>query len=107
MYVGYPSEPILATFYVSFLIVAQMAATLYLVDAYTAYAASVTAANTVFRCLCATFLPLAGPALYDALEVGWGTSLLGFIAVAFVPLPCFFYMYGERIRGSKHSRAQL
>ncbi|UKZ61259.1 uncharacterized protein TrAtP1_002527 [Trichoderma atroviride] len=89
------------------MIITYMAATLYLVDAYTVYAASVTASNTVFRCLCATFLPLAGPALYERLGVGWGTSLLGFVAVAFIPLPCFFYMYGERIRESKHSQSQL
>ncbi|KAL7894303.1 major facilitator superfamily domain-containing protein [Trichoderma sp. SZMC 28014] len=89
------------------MIITYMATTLYLVDAYTAYAASVTASSTVFRCLCATFLPLAGPALYERLGVGWGTSLLGFVAVAFIPLPCFFYMYGERIRKSKQSQAQL
>ncbi|KAK2882506.1 hypothetical protein FQN49_000272 [Arthroderma sp. PD_2] len=79
----------------------QMASTLYLVDAYTVYAASVTASSTIFRCLLATFLPLAGPAMYDKLGVGWGTSLLGFIAVAFIPLPFIFYIYGQRLRESK------
>lgn len=84
-----------------------MATTLYLVDAYTVYAASVTASNTIFRCLCAAFLPLAGPAMYDRLGVGWGTSLLGFIAVAFVPLPFFFYVYGQRIRETKRFKIEF
>lgn len=84
-----------------------MAVTLYLVDAYTVYAASVTASSTVFRSLCATFLPLAGPAIYNGLGVGWGTSLLGFISVVFIPLPYFFYMYSERIRRLRQSPAKL
>lgn len=77
-----------------------MASTLYLVDAYSVYAASVTASSTILRCILATFLPLAGPAMYDKLGIGWGTSLLGFIAMAFIPCPFFFYFYGERIRNS-------
>ncbi|KAM5429352.1 hypothetical protein McanMca71_002963 [Microsporum canis] len=83
------------------MVITYMASTLYLVDAYTVYAASVTASSTIFRCLCATFLPLAGPAMYGKLGVGWGTSLLGFIAVAFIPLPFIFYIYGQRLRESK------
>ncbi|EFQ99853.1 cycloheximide resistance protein [Nannizzia gypsea CBS 118893] len=86
------------------MIITYMASTLYLVDAYTVYSASVTASSTIFRCLCATFLPLAGPAMYGKLGVGWGTSLLGFIAVAFIPLPFIFYIYGQRLRESKRLR---
>ncbi|KAG8415889.1 hypothetical protein J3459_013950 [Metarhizium acridum] len=89
------------------MMITYMAATLYLVDAYTAYAASVTASNTIFRCLCAAFLPLAGSAMYDKLGVGWGTSLLGFIAVIFLPLPLFFFKYGQRIRESKRFRIEF
>jgi len=59
----------------------------YLVDAYTRYAASVSAASTVLRSLIGALLPLAGNAMYDSLGVGWGTSVLGFIAVAFIPVP--------------------
>jgi hypothetical protein len=72
----------------------------YLVDAYTVYAASASAAAIVSRSLLGALLPLAGNSMYDALGVGWGTSLLGFIAVAFAPVPLIFWKYGERIRNS-------
>jgi hypothetical protein len=74
---------------------------MYLIDAYTVYAASVTASSTILRCLFGALLPLAGNYMYDAMGVGWGTSLLGFIAVAFIPLPVIFYRYGQQIRETK------
>lgn len=78
-----------------------MTVSTYLVDAYTTYAASAMAANTVFRSLAGALLPLAGPKMYEKLGLGWGNSLLGFIALALCPLPVIFYVYGERIRTSK------
>jgi len=30
--------------------------------------------------------------------MGWGSSLLGFLALAMTPLPFIFYRYGERLR---------
>ncbi len=80
---------------------------IYLVDAYTVYAASASAAATVFRSLLGALLPLAGNSMYDALGLGWGTSLLGFIAVAFIPMPLIFWKYGEKIRNSKFSRVEF
>ena len=79
----------------------------YLVDLYTVYAASVSAAATVLRSLLGAFLPLAGESMYNALGVGWGTSLLGFIAVAFIPVMFMFWIYGERIRNSKIAQVQF
>lgn len=70
----------------------------YLVDAYGLYAASALAANTVVRSLVGAFLPFAAQPMYDALGIGWGTSALAFIALAFMPCPMLFYVYGERIR---------
>jgi hypothetical protein len=78
----------------------QMPIMTYLIDAYTLYAASVIAANTVLRSLLGALLPLAGPPMYDALGYGWGNSLLGFIALGMIPIPFFFWFYGERIRTS-------
>lgn len=43
-------------------------------------------------------VPLFGYKMYQSLGLGWGNSLLGFIAIAFLPLPLLFYKYGERIR---------
>lgn len=81
----------------SFLIL--MPAQLYLVDAFgSAAAASALAANAVLRSIFGAFIPLAGPALYSKLGLGWGNSLLAFVGLAFVPLPFFFYKYGERLR---------
>lgn len=75
----------------------------YLVDAYTTYAASVSAAAIVSRSLLGALLPLAGDAMYDSMGVAWGTSLLGFIAVLFAPLPLLFWTFGEKIRRSGSS----
>jgi hypothetical protein len=84
-----------------------MPASTYLVDAYTTYAASVSAAATVFRSLLGALLPLAGNSMYNALGLGWGTSLLGFIAVAFIPVPLIFWKFGQRIRESKFSQVSF
>ncbi|KAI0900128.1 MFS general substrate transporter [Annulohypoxylon nitens] len=71
----------------------------YLVDTYLRYAASVTAAMTVLRSLLGALLPLGGLEMYNALGLGWGNSLLGFISLALIPIPVVFYVFGERIRG--------
>jgi hypothetical protein len=36
--------------------------------------------------------------MYEALGLGWGNSLLGFIAIALIPAPAAIYKYGGRIR---------
>ncbi|KAJ0109637.1 hypothetical protein J7T55_014199 [Diaporthe amygdali] len=77
-----------------------MPAQLYLVDLFGSQAsASALGANNLLRFLFSPFLPLAGPAMYTTLGYGWGNSLLGFLALAFVPFPILFYKYGERMRG--------
>jgi MFS family permease len=73
----------------------------YLVDCYPMYAASAIAANTVFRSLVGALLPMAGPAMYAQLGLGWGNSLLGFICVAMIPVPMLIYAYGARLRKSQ------
>ncbi|KAL1892478.1 hypothetical protein Sste5346_006988 [Sporothrix stenoceras] len=75
-----------------------MSLQLYLVDAFTVYAASSLAANTVVRSIAGAVLPLAGLQMYDKLGLGWGNSLLGFIALALVPAPFFIQKYGEYLR---------
>ena len=71
---------------------------MYLVDSFTIYAASALAANTVLRSIAGAVLPLAGLPMYDKLGMGWGNSLLGFIAVGLLPLPWLFIKYGEHLR---------
>lgn len=70
----------------------------YLVDAYTVYAASALAANTVVRSVVGAVLPLAGLPMYEELGIGWGNSVLGFIAVALLPVPLLILKYGEFLR---------
>ncbi|GMG29774.1 unnamed protein product [Aspergillus oryzae] len=87
------------------LMVVFMASNTYLVDSYLRHAASVTAAATVLRSLIGAVLPLAGPSMYDALGLGWGNSLLAFIALAMCACPLLFWKYGEFIR--THPRFQI
>ncbi|KAJ9271554.1 hypothetical protein DTO212C5_2346 [Paecilomyces variotii] len=70
----------------------------YLVDAFTVYAASALAANTVLRSIGGALLPLAGRSMYKTLGFGWGNSLLGFVTVGFCPLLIMLYKFGETVR---------
>lgn len=71
---------------------------MYLVDAYTIYAASALAANTIIRSIMGAVLPLAGEQMYDKLGLGWGNSLLAFVAMALLPLPWVLFKWGEQLR---------
>lgn len=53
----------------------------------------------VLRSLLGALLPLGGLEMYNALGLGWGNTLLGFIALGLIPIPLAFFVFGERIRG--------
>ncbi|KAG8164622.1 hypothetical protein KVR01_004897 [Diaporthe batatas] len=80
----------------------------YLSDAYPEYAASVLAGNDFLRsCLGAGF-PLFASAMYKKLGVDWASSTLGFISIAFIPIPFVLFKYGHWVRSkSKHARHDL
>ncbi|KAL2037035.1 hypothetical protein N7G274_010162 [Stereocaulon virgatum] len=100
--------PIIGTGFVGLgLLATFMPIQLYLVDAFTIYAASAIAANTVLRSLVGALLPLAGRTMYMTLGLGWGNSLLAFVALAMCPIPFIFYTYGERIRTSPRFQIKL
>ncbi|KAE8382504.1 MFS general substrate transporter [Aspergillus bertholletiae] len=65
---------------------------------FTLVTASALAANTILRSIAAGLLPLAGQPLYDKLGLGWGNSLLGFLALLFMPVPWLLYRYGKQLR---------
>jgi len=88
-------------------LMAMMTIQTYLIDAFTVHAASAIAANTILRSLFGAFLPLAGRDMYDALGLGWGNSLLGFLALAVIPVPILFRVYGERIRTNPKWQVQF
>ncbi|KAB8290235.1 hypothetical protein EYC80_011103 [Monilinia laxa] len=71
---------------------------MYLIDAFPVHSASAMAALTVSRSLVGALLPMAGPQLYSSLGLGWGNSLLGFIALLMVPMPYYLWKYGGTIR---------
>ncbi|KAH6689845.1 major facilitator superfamily domain-containing protein [Plectosphaerella plurivora] len=79
-------------------VVLFMSICLYLVDCFELYSASALAANTVMRSIGAGLLPLVGVRMIDTLGIGWGHSLMGFIAVAMIPIPFLFLRFGEFLR---------
>ncbi|KAF2496897.1 bicyclomycin resistance protein [Lophium mytilinum] len=91
--------PIIGTVFVGMgMLLIFMCTLTYIVDSFALYAASALAANTMLRSVVGAVLPLAGTPMYQALGIGWGNSLLGFIAVALIPLPIVFGKYGEYLR---------
>ncbi|KAI1036553.1 hypothetical protein LB503_003381 [Fusarium chuoi] len=92
--------PIIGTFIVGFgSLFVVIPGQIYLVDSFGAEAAaSALAANLLVRSPFGAFLDLAAEPLYTKRGLGWGNSVLGFITLAFTPVPWIFYTYGERLR---------
>jgi DHA1 family multidrug resistance protein-like MFS transporter len=63
----------------------------YLSDAYPQYAASVLAGNDFFRSSFGAGFPLFATAMYENLGVDWASSTLGFISIAFIPIPFLLF----------------
>ena len=63
----------------------------YLPDAYPEYAASVLAGNDFMRSSFGAGFPLFATAMYKNLGVGWASSTLGFLSIAFIPIPFLLY----------------
>ncbi|KAK9447547.1 major facilitator superfamily domain-containing protein [Limtongia smithiae] len=73
----------------------------YLIEVYGPYglAASATAAGNCFRMTAAAFFPLVTTPLYDRLGHGWGSTLLGFLALTICSTMAISFMYyGKTIR---------
>lgn len=70
----------------------------YLIDAYTCFAASALAANSVLRFLFAAAFPLFTDGMYRKLGVQWASAIPGFLILPMVPAPFIIYKYGARIR---------
>ena len=81
------------------LIIGFQCAQAYTTDAYEAnYAASAASVGAFMRTMCGFSFPLFAPKMYETLGLGWGNSLLGFLAVAFIPVPALLFRYGKVIR---------
>lgn len=75
----------------------------YLAFSFQRYQASVFAGNGLFRATFGAAFPLFSNELYKNLgsekfPVGWGCSILGFIATAMILIPTLFYLNGVRLR---------
>ncbi|OCL07044.1 benomyl/methotrexate resistance protein [Glonium stellatum] len=70
----------------------------YLIDAYTIFAASVLAANSVLRSLFGAAFPLFTTQMYHNLGVHWASTIPAFLALACLPFPFLFYKYGAAVR---------
>ncbi|THZ03825.1 MFS general substrate transporter [Aureobasidium pullulans] len=80
----------------------------YMVKAFPVHAASAMVGVNLLRSLVGALLPLGGQKLYSSLGLGWGNSLLAFIALALTPSTWFVMRFGERIRirGSGEEQAE-
>ncbi|KAK0478276.1 MFS general substrate transporter [Armillaria novae-zelandiae] len=67
-------------------------------DTYLALAASALAVNTICRSLFGAAFPQFANQMYDALTPRWASSLVGFVALAMVPIPFIFIKYGAKLR---------
>jgi MFS family permease len=91
--------PLVGTALVGFGIVSSIIPSMaYLIDSFPLHSASAISVMDVMLALSGTLFPLAAPPLYSNLGLGWGNSLLAFIALAFAPLPWVLMKYGEQIR---------
>lgn len=72
---------------------------LYFTDCYGAvYSASAWSSSTFLRYLFAFAFPLFILQCYEALGIGWATSLLGFVSVLLMPIPFVLSRYGPLLR---------
>ncbi|KAJ5662627.1 Major facilitator superfamily multidrug transporter mdrA [Penicillium maclennaniae] len=70
----------------------------YLIDAYTIFAASVLAANSLLRSLFGFAFPLFTTYMFQNLGIHWAASVPAFLALACVPFPFILYKKGLAIR---------
>ncbi|KAF2169124.1 hypothetical protein M409DRAFT_52412 [Zasmidium cellare ATCC 36951] len=78
-----------------------LSASMYQIDVYGPLnGASAMAANGLLRYVLGGCFPLWTVQMYEAMGIGWATSLLGFICVLLLPIPYVFYKFGPGIRKS-------
>ncbi|KIY72592.1 polyamine transporter [Cylindrobasidium torrendii FP15055 ss-10] len=84
------------------MILIYISANSYIVDSYSAFAASAIAAKTLLRSEVGASVPLFVNQMFHNMGFQWAGLLLALISVAIAPIPFIFFKYGEKIRtGSK------
>lgn len=84
-----------------------IAASVYVTDAYSGYAASAIAAVAFGENTFAAFLPLAAKPMYIRLGLQWASSLLAFIALALVLAPTVLLWKGHVIRSKSKAIQEM
>lgn len=80
------------------LVLIFLAITNYLIDAYTIFAASVLAANSLLRSAFGAAFPMFTSYMYADLGTSWASAIPAFLALACLPAPFILYRYGAAIR---------
>ncbi|KIJ47970.1 hypothetical protein M422DRAFT_163053 [Sphaerobolus stellatus SS14] len=75
-----------------------LALTNYTVDAYLSVSASALAVQTIVRSFAGAGFPLFANQLFDKLTPRWGSTLLGLVALALMPIPLLLTRYGPALR---------
>lgn len=70
----------------------------YLTSAYPKYVASTLAGNDLMRAGFGAGFPLFAGAMFHRLGIAWGSSLLAFLAMMFIPVPFVLVKHGSKIR---------
>ena len=71
----------------------------YVMDAFSKYTASATAASQLLRSIAGFAFPIFAPQLYKTLGYGWGNSLLAFMFMAIgMPAPLLLWRFGAKLR---------
>ncbi|WFD07489.1 hypothetical protein MVES1_002855 [Malassezia vespertilionis] len=70
----------------------------YITEVYIFSASSAVAANTVVRSAFGVGFPMFGEQMYHNLNPRWASTVLGFIALAMLPIPFVLMKYGPSIR---------
>ncbi|KAK9488730.1 hypothetical protein V1527DRAFT_517032 [Lipomyces starkeyi] len=89
-----PEKRLIASFVGCFLLPIGLGCLNYLVDTSLRFSASAIAATTFTRLCFAAAFPLFGNIMFNNLGVPPGASLIGFVAIAMIPIPFVFYRFG-------------
>ncbi|KAF8066995.1 MFS polyamine transporter [Lyophyllum atratum] len=90
------------------MIIIYISANTYIVDSYSAYAASALSAKTLMRSLVGSTVPLFVNQMFHGMGFQYAGLLLALVACAIGPIPFVFYRYGGRIRtGSRMASKAL
>lgn len=70
----------------------------FIIDSYLLLAASAISANTFLRSGFGAAFPLFATQMFHNLGVNWAGTLVGCLAVVFMPIPLFFWYFGPKLR---------